>query len=415
MVQFTAARLREYGKDWELSRMWLCDDYMIMASNEFDLKSLNLHLVLQNTGFNQSQLVVVLRVLSQQIQTIKVITEFGPQVFQLKQPILLKDFWTHFSGHENLILPLFSLVVVFGFRCSASDTRDCGDILVRHLVKASLCTHLIHKKGHWACGSLMLMVQEDIMSNVAWIMKNFKTSVHDPRILSYSVEAGSGCEVQTFEEGAPCFASFGLPTFLQEVWQLMVLLMKRIHERPPPSKFQPQNILFSQFPDSQVWPGSISSWSLSLNKIHLQKCKLQLYSQRLDSSAVQMACFDSSSTLNPAPKCLCLRWIESVAIKSNELTRQLRKRSQVSLSWQCQSQPSWNRCLYEVSRIHGSWRICFTCWKSGRLRVTASLLFLLEYRNSPRYRRLSAPLQSMLVELIYSIMKAGLWLWLTWG
>lgn len=113
----------------------------------------------------------------------------------------------------------------------------------------------------------------------------------------------------------------------------MVLLMKRIHERHPPSKFQSQNILFSQFPDSQVWPGSISSWSLSLNKIHLQKCKLQLYSQRLDSSAVQMACFDSSSTLNPAPKCLCLRWIESVAIKSNELTRQLRKRSQVSLSW----------------------------------------------------------------------------------
>ena len=34
-------------------------------------------------------------------------------------------------------------------------------------------------------------VQEDIMSNVAWIMKNFKTSVHDPRILSYSVEACS--------------------------------------------------------------------------------------------------------------------------------------------------------------------------------------------------------------------------------
>ena len=29
------------------------------------------------------------------------------------------------------------------------------------------------------------------MGNVAWIMKNFKTSVHDPRILSYSVEAGS--------------------------------------------------------------------------------------------------------------------------------------------------------------------------------------------------------------------------------
>ena len=147
MVQFTAARLREYGKDWELSRMWLCDDYMIMASNEFDLKSLNLHLVLQNTGFNQSQLVVVLRVLSQQIQTIKVITEFGPQVFQLKQPILLKDFWTHFSGHENLILPLFSLVVVFGFRCWISghhsakqkiETQCCGSISVHKCRKKSI-------------------------------------------------------------------------------------------------------------------------------------------------------------------------------------------------------------------------------------------------------------------------------------
>jgi len=172
MVQFTTARLREYGK---------------------------------NTGFNQSQLVVVLRVLSQQIQTIKVITE-----------------------------------------CSASDTRDCGDILVRHLVK------------------------EDIMSNVAWIMKNFKTSVHDPRILSYSVE----------------------------VWQLMVLLMKRIHERYDQGAFQVDRIRGNQV-------------------------------QRTDTTVEK-----------------------------------------------------------EISGLSDS-------------RVVENLFHLLE-----KYRRLSAPLQSMLVELIYSIMKA---------
>lgn len=409
MVQFTAARLREYGKDWELSRMWLCDDYMIMASNEFDLKSLNLHLVLQNTGFNQSQLVVVLRVLSQQIQTIKVITEFGPRgSHPTETATLTADFWTHFH-----VMKIWYWSWLFEVFCLWYPW------LRRHFGKAScegeFITHFIHKEGHWACGSLMLMVQEDIMSNVAWIMKNFKTSVHDPRILSYSVEAGSGCEVQTFEEGAPCFASFGLPTFLQEVWQLMVLLMKRIHERPPPSKFQPQNILFSQFPDSQVWPGSISSWSLSLNKIHLQKCKLQLYSQRLDSSAVQMACFDSSSTLNPAPKCLCLRWIESVAIKSNELTRQLRKRSQVSLSWYANPSRRGIVVFMRSLGFTGRGESVSLVGKVGdsELRILRCCSYW-EYGNSPRYRRLSAPLQSMLVELIYSIMKAGLWLWLTW-
>jgi len=116
MVQFTTARLRDFGKVAQM---------------------------------HQSQLMVALRVLSQQIQTIKVMTE-----------------------------------------CSGSDTRDCGDILVRHLVK------------------------EDIMSNVAWIMKNFKTSVHDPRILSYSVE----------------------------VWQLMILLMNRLHERYDQSTFQVERV-----------------------------------------------------------------------------------------------------------------------------------------------------------------------------
>eukprot|EP00913_Durusdinium_trenchii_P017060 g16044.t1 len=61
--------------------------------------------------------------------------------------------------------------------CSGSDTRDCGDILVRHLVKA------------------------DIMANLAWIMKNFKSSTHDPRILSYSVEdaLGDGYSQEDFQ------------------------------------------------------------------------------------------------------------------------------------------------------------------------------------------------------------------------
>jgi hypothetical protein len=45
-----------------------------------------------------------------------------------------------------------------------SETRDCGDILVRNFVK------------------------EDVMAHLCWIMKNFKSSAHDPRVLSYTVE-----------------------------------------------------------------------------------------------------------------------------------------------------------------------------------------------------------------------------------
>ncbi|CAK9061719.1 unnamed protein product [Durusdinium trenchii] len=111
MIQFTTARLREFGK----------------------------------VGMHHSQLMIVLRVLSQQVQIIKVTSE-----------------------------------------CSGSDTRDCGDILVRHLVKA------------------------DIMANLAWIMKNFKSSTHDPRILSYSVE----------------------------VWDQMIILMNRLCERYSQEDFQ---------------------------------------------------------------------------------------------------------------------------------------------------------------------------------
>jgi len=45
------------------------------------------------------------------------------------------------------------------------ETSTCGEILTTNLVK------------------------EDTMGHLVWIMKNFKSSVHDPRILSYTVEA----------------------------------------------------------------------------------------------------------------------------------------------------------------------------------------------------------------------------------
>jgi len=44
------------------------------------------------------------------------------------------------------------------------ETRDCGEILTQNIVK------------------------EDVMSQLGWIMKNFKSSSHDPRVLSYTVE-----------------------------------------------------------------------------------------------------------------------------------------------------------------------------------------------------------------------------------
>lgn len=48
-----------------------------------------------------------------------------------------------------------------------SETRDCGEILTQNLIK------------------------DDVMSKVSWVMKNFKSSVHDPRTLSYAVEVFS--------------------------------------------------------------------------------------------------------------------------------------------------------------------------------------------------------------------------------
>jgi len=90
MIQFTTARLKEWGKE------------------------ANIH---------ASLLVVVLRALTQQVKTVGVIME-----------------------------------------SSDSDTRDCGDILVQNIIK------------------------DDVMAHLSWIMKNFKSSSHDLRILSYAVE-----------------------------------------------------------------------------------------------------------------------------------------------------------------------------------------------------------------------------------
>jgi len=90
MIQFTAARLKEYGKD---------------------------------SMIHVSMLVVALRTLAQQVKTIDIVVDSKDQ-----------------------------------------DTRDCGEILTQNIIK------------------------DDVMANCAWVMKNFKTSSHDPRILSYAVE-----------------------------------------------------------------------------------------------------------------------------------------------------------------------------------------------------------------------------------
>lgn len=91
MIQFTASRLREYGKD---------------------------------ANFHTSHLVVTLRALAQQVRTVDKVMDS-------------KD----------------------------NDTRDCGEILMQNMIK------------------------DNIMAHIAWIFKNFKSTSHDPRILSYSVEA----------------------------------------------------------------------------------------------------------------------------------------------------------------------------------------------------------------------------------
>mmetsp|Transcript_19341 Transcript_19341/g.34440 ORF Transcript_19341/g.34440 Transcript_19341/m.34440 type:complete len:1151 (-) Transcript_19341:75-3527(-) len=90
MIQFTTARLREFGKE---------------------------------SNIHASHLVIALRTVNQQVKTMGVVTD-----------------------------------------STDSDTRDCGDILTQNIVK------------------------DDVMAHLSWIMKNYKTSSHDPRILSYSVE-----------------------------------------------------------------------------------------------------------------------------------------------------------------------------------------------------------------------------------
>eukprot|EP00929_Paragymnodinium_shiwhaense_P021216 TRINITY_DN138_c0_g1_i1.p1 TRINITY_DN138_c0_g1~~TRINITY_DN138_c0_g1_i1.p1 ORF type:complete len:1116 (-),score=365.72 TRINITY_DN138_c0_g1_i1:252-3599(-) len=90
MLQFVSARLREHGKE---------------------------------SNLNASQLVIVLRTLTQQLKTISTIVES-------------KD----------------------------TQVRDVGEILLQNLVK------------------------EDVMANLVWILRSFKSSSHDPRVMSYGVE-----------------------------------------------------------------------------------------------------------------------------------------------------------------------------------------------------------------------------------
>lgn len=157
----------------------------------------------------------------------------------------------------------------------------------------------------------------------------------------------------------------------------MVLLMKRIHERPPPSKFQPQNILFSQFSDFQVWPGSISSWSLSLNKIHLQKCKLQLYSQRLDSSVVQMACFDSSSIFESCSK---VPVFEVDRIRGNQV-----QRTDTTVEKEISGEPLMTMPIPTVGPS-------LSLWGLSDSRVVENLFHLLEKWETQSYVRFVAVL-----------------------
>lgn len=91
MLQFVAARLREYEKN--------------------------------DVGIHSSFIVLVLRTLSQQVKTLSVVMD-----------------------------------------AKESETRDCGDALMQNLIK------------------------DNVMYELGWIMKNYKPTSHDPRILSYTVE-----------------------------------------------------------------------------------------------------------------------------------------------------------------------------------------------------------------------------------
>lgn len=87
---------------------------------------------------HHSQLMIVLRVLSQQVQIIKVTSELlgiilsqmGASTRESRQN--RSPVGSEGPNFEQMQRPWTWCVL----RCSGSDTRDCGDILVRHLVKA---------------------------------------------------------------------------------------------------------------------------------------------------------------------------------------------------------------------------------------------------------------------------------------
>ena len=162
MIQFTTARLRDFGKAMQCCDMWcICKCQQLTkpccagSPNSFFISGRGSPNSLGTNPYHQSHHRALVREVASSACMAKSSRD------GLKQSNLL--------------------------RCSGSDTRDCGDLLVTHAVKDRTALF-------GACHRTRLepeapVVQEDILGNISWIMKNFNSSVHDPRILSYSVEA----------------------------------------------------------------------------------------------------------------------------------------------------------------------------------------------------------------------------------
>ena len=73
--------------------------------------------------------------------------------------------------------------------------------------------------------------QEDVLGNVSWIMKNFNSATHDPRILSYSVEASSLVQhgKSDVKRGLLHYTLSGCfkKSAKVQVWHLLTMLMER--------------------------------------------------------------------------------------------------------------------------------------------------------------------------------------------
>jgi hypothetical protein len=82
----------------------------------------------------------------------------------------LREYGKQASIHSSFLVLVLrattQIVKTVGIVMESKDpeTRDCGEVLTQNLVK------------------------EDVMGQLCWIMKNYKSSSHDPRVLSYTVE-----------------------------------------------------------------------------------------------------------------------------------------------------------------------------------------------------------------------------------